>query len=53
LRRLDFLDLSRNALTAKGVRLLEATGVKLDASYQHGGAASESGYDYLDAGDCE
>src|SRR5262249_44568197 len=54
LKRLVFLDLSRNALTEEGVRILDATGVRFDASCQHDGGTTEYGCpDYLYAGDCE
>ena len=42
LKRLEYLDLSRNELTEVGIAALKATGVPLRADYQH---ASTLGFD--------
>lgn len=57
LRNLDFLNLSRNALTVIGEQVIVATGVKCTVSSQHGEASGEFGDgeapEYLFEGDIE
>jgi Ran GTPase-activating protein (RanGAP) involved in mRNA processing and transport len=57
LKHLDYLNLSRNALTKAGEQAIAATRVKGDVSPQHGGASGEWGGgecpDYLFEGDIE
>jgi uncharacterized protein (TIGR02996 family) len=57
LKHLDYLKLSRNALTKAGEQAITATGVKADVSSQHGDASAEyEGGDmpeYLFEGDIE
>jgi hypothetical protein len=57
LKHLDYLNLSRNALTRAGEQAIAATGVKSSVSSQHGQASGEFGGgeipEYLFEGDIE
>jgi uncharacterized protein (TIGR02996 family) len=56
LKHLDYLNLSRNALTKAGQEAIQATGVKADVSSQHGEAGELEGGEipeYLFEGDIE
>ena len=58
LKNLEFLNLSRNAMTAAGEAALKKTGVRVDASAQHNEAPGEDGEtgdtpEYLFEGDIE
>jgi hypothetical protein len=57
LKNREFLDLSHNALTAEGIHALQETGIKFDASHQHGQVPGRgdpyTGWSSPEAGDCE
>jgi hypothetical protein len=53
LKHLEFLNLSRNALTGSGTAALRKTGVKVNVSAQHGVQADDDEDGYLFEGDIE
>ncbi len=57
LKMLEYLNLNTNALTKDGVKLIKATGVKVDTAEQHSNASGEFGDgeypEYLFYGDME
>jgi uncharacterized protein (TIGR02996 family) len=55
LQRLEFLDLSRNAMNARGTKALRKTGVPVELGYQHTGDPGDgsAGDEYLYEGDME